>query len=192
MQNVADLGCAAMSTTIGMSKPHPQTDFDLVERCLKGEQTAWNELVKRYQRLVYSVAGNLAPTREDAADIFQQVWMELYRRLPEVRNVQALPAWLITVTRRTGFAQLREKISSIPLGEDQPETQDRIGDIESEHALERAMERLPERCRRLIDLLYFDSREPSYEEVARQLGTVAAAIGPTRARCLEKLKKLLT
>jgi len=57
--------------------------------------------------------------------------------------------------------------------------------------LERAVDELPERCQELIRLLYFDSAEPTYAEVSHRLGMPVASIGPTRARCLEKLRKFL-
>ena len=75
-------------------------DNELIERCIQGNQAAWKELVTRYQRLVYSVAHLLCPSRDDVSDIFQQVWLDLYQQLADLRNVEALPAWLITVTRR--------------------------------------------------------------------------------------------
>ncbi|PYS28217.1 MAG: hypothetical protein DMG11_13470 [Acidobacteria bacterium] len=59
------------------------------------------------------------------------------------------------------------------------------------NALEQALGRLPDRCRRLIELLYFTAEEPTYAEIAEEMGMPVASIGPTRARCLEKLKKLL-
>ena len=80
-----------------------RVDSELVDRCIRGDQTAWRALVLRYERLVYSVALALCPDMEDASDIFQQVWMELYQRLSDIRRVEALPAWLITVTRRHAF-----------------------------------------------------------------------------------------
>ena len=80
-------------------------DNDLVERCLKGDQAAWQALVTRYQRLVYSVAHTLCPQSDDVSDVFQQVWMELYQHLANVRNIEALPAWLLRfpVSRAVGL-----------------------------------------------------------------------------------------
>jgi RNA polymerase sigma factor (sigma-70 family) len=63
--------------------------------------------------------------------------------------------------------------------------------VEQEHALERALDQVQDRCRRLIDLLYFDTNEPSYSQISQIMGMPEASIGPTRARCLEKLRKLL-
>jgi RNA polymerase sigma factor (sigma-70 family) len=166
-------------------------DNDLVERCLKGDQAAWKALVTRYQRLVYSVAHSLCAQPDDVSDVFQQVWMELYQHLANVRNIDALPAWLITVTRRRCYAMMHSRRGTEPLTEEIPDLSEELAHVEREHTLERALDRLPDRCRRLIDLLYFDAREPSYLQIAEAMGMPEASIGPTRARCLEKLRKLL-
>ena len=86
-----------------------RVDNDLIERCLKGDQAAWKNLVTRYQRLVYSIAHVFSSNPEDVSDVFQQVWLELYQQLADLRNVDALPAWLMTVTRRRSYAALHSK-----------------------------------------------------------------------------------
>jgi DNA-directed RNA polymerase specialized sigma24 family protein len=77
----------------------PRVDGELIERCIKGDQAAWKELVMRYERLVYSVANSVCPPGEDIADVFQQVWVEVHESLPQLRSVESLPASLTTVTR---------------------------------------------------------------------------------------------
>jgi RNA polymerase sigma factor (sigma-70 family) len=166
-------------------------DNDLIERCVKGDQAAWKDLVDRYQRLVYSVALTFCNQNEDASDVFQQVWMELYQHLSDLRRIEALPAWLITVTRRTAYKLISSRRGTEPLDENFADASAQLSHIESEHALERALSQLPERCRRLIDLLYFNTDEPSYAEIAQRLAMPVPSVGPTRARCLEKLRKLL-
>jgi RNA polymerase sigma factor (sigma-70 family) len=166
-------------------------DNALIERCIEGDQAAWKELVKQYQRLVYSVAYAVCTQSEDVSDVFQQVWVELYLHLSELRNAEALPAWLITVTRRRAYNVLKSRRGSEPLAEEISDGSDVFANIEREYIVERAMEQVPERCRRLINLLYFDQNEPSYEEIAQNMKMPEASIGPTRARCLEKLRKLI-
>ena len=174
-----------------MSRVAIPVDHDLIERCLSGDQNAWQELVRRYQRLVYSVAHSFSPQEDDVSDVFQQVWMELYQHLSDLRNVEALPAWLITVTRRRAYAAVLARPGSEPLDEELPDLSHRLASIENEHAVERGLEQSSERCRKLIDLLYFRVDEPSYAEIAKQMGMPVSSVGPTRARCLEKLRKLL-
>jgi len=168
-----------------------RVDSELVDRCIRGDQTAWRALVLRYERLVYSVALAICPDTEDASDIFQQVWMELYQRLSDIRRVEALPAWLITVTRRHASKTIRSRAGSEPLDENLRDLRQQLGHIEREYALERALAQLSGRCRTLIDLLYFNIEEPSYAEIAKRLGIPVASVGPTRGRCLEKLRKVL-
>ena len=149
------------------------------------------QLIGRYQRLIYSVARSFCPLPEDTADIFQLVCLELHRSLHQVRNEATLPAWLITVTRRRAYAFLRAKKPQVPLEDYDAVVEARIEVLEKEFELERAMLQLPERCDRLLRLLYFDEDEPSYAEIAQQMQMPVASVGPTRARCLEKLKRLL-
>src|SRR5206468_8292440 len=100
-------------------------------------QEAWKELVKRYQPLVCSVAHLLlSRNTDDASDIFQQVWMELYQRLPDLRNVDALPAWLITVTRRRAYALIHSRHGSEPPDETIPDLSEQIIRIEREHMIQ--------------------------------------------------------
>ena len=174
-----------------MSGVQVQHDRELIEQCLSGDQNAWSGLVHRYQRLVYSVAYTLCPQRDEVSDVFQQVWLELYQHLADLRSPEALPAWLITVTRRKAYAVMYQR-GAEPLDSDIPDAPQDLTSIEEEHALERGLEQLPERCRRLIDLLYFRVDEPSYAEIAKAMDMPIPSIGPTRARCLEKLRKLLT
>jgi len=167
------------------------SDPDLIASCLRGDQHAWTELISRYQRLIYSIARGLCPQPEDCADVFQRVCLELYQSLGRIRNDQTLPAWLITVTKRCSYTVLRNRKQTIPIDEFEAASEPKIQQIEQEFVVERAVAELPDRCRTLIELLYFDITEPSYENISKRLGMPVASVGPTRARCLEKLKKIL-
>jgi RNA polymerase sigma factor (sigma-70 family) len=167
------------------------SDRDLIDSCLRGEQPAWAELIARYQRLIYSVARKLCPQSDDCADVFQRVCLDLYKNLKQLRSDRTLAAWLITVTRRHSYAFIREKRQSISIEEYLAESDPQVENVEKEFLLERAVAELPDRCESLIRLLYFDTTEPTYAEVSQRLGIPVASIGPTRARCLEKLRKML-
>jgi RNA polymerase sigma factor (sigma-70 family) len=166
------------------------TDSRLIERCIQNDQAAWSELIARYERLVYSVARVLCPP-DDVSDVFQQVWVEVHKELSKLRNVQALPAWLMTLTRRRAYALIRSRRTAEPLTEELPDLSERLGQVEREHMIELALARLEDRCRKLIGLLYFDSTAPSYAKISQILGMPKSSIGPTRARCLEKLRRLI-
>ena len=168
-------------------------DRDLIRRCIEGDQEAWKQLVRRYQRLIYSIALQICRDSETAADVLQQVCLELYQRLDEVRNTTTLPSWIATVTRRKSCDYWRSCQPAEPLLDDGPaDSEDIFANIELQHTLERAIESLPERNRRLMQMLYMSGRDYSYQEIAQQLGIPVASIGPTRLRSLKKLRKLLS
>ena len=172
-----------------------RSDAELVVRCIRGDQHAWEQLVTQYERLIYSIAMAICRDAEVASDILQQVCLELYQRLDEVRNVESLAAWVATVTRRKAYTHLRSTRLTEPFADDDDDcavSPDLITNIERQHTLERALATLPPRSRRLIELLYFGAEEKSYEEIAAELGIPVASVGPTRLRCLEKLRKFLT
>ena len=78
-------------------------DVNLIQRCIQGDQQSWKQLVARYERLIYSIALRICRDSEAASDILQQVCLELYQRLDEVRNASSLPAWVATVARRRAY-----------------------------------------------------------------------------------------
>ena len=167
------------------------SDVQLVQACMEGDETAWALLIRRYQRLIYSVSGAICRKPEDAADVFQQVCLEWYRVLGQLRDVQSLPAWLITITRRLAYRNLSASRNTELSDQFDGLIERRIRNIELEHTIETLMERMPDRCRRLLTLLYLDVEEPSYIEVAQAMNMPVSSVGPTRARCLSKLRKLL-
>ncbi len=168
-------------------------DRDLIRRCIEGDQEAWKQLVRRYERLIYSIALRICRDSETAADVLQQVCLELYQRLDEVRNTATLPSWIATVTRRKSCDYWRSYQPAEPMLDDGPaDSEDIFANIERQHTLERAMASLPERNRRLMQMLYMSGHDYSYQEIAQQLGMPVASIGPTRIRSLKKLRKLLS
>jgi RNA polymerase sigma factor (sigma-70 family) len=116
--------------------PVQRIDNELVEGCLKGDQVAWKDLVTRYRRLVYSIARMFCSNPEDVSDVFQQVWLELHQQLADLRHIEALPAWPMTVTRRRPYAFLHERYGSEPLEDDIPDLSERLTRVECEHSLE--------------------------------------------------------
>src|SRR5215472_4649114 len=84
------------------------SDRGLIESCLRGEQSAWAQLVSKYERLIYSVARSFC-SEEDCADVFQAVCLALYQNLERLRSDQIIPAWLTTVSRRQAYAAIRRR-----------------------------------------------------------------------------------
>ena len=180
-------------------------DARLVARCLRGDEAAWEGLVRRYRRLIFSaVLASRLPV-DDAEEVFQRVVVKLFENLPRIRRHESLPAWLMTTARRETFAAFREnqKSQDLELGpteiqadpnphlEDGPaEALEGLEAVRREHALALAMERLDADCRALLEALFLENEQPSYAEIARRLGRPVGSLGPTRLRCLDKLRKL--
>jgi RNA polymerase sigma factor (sigma-70 family) len=165
---------------------------ELVSACLNGDQVAWAELIRGYQRLIYSVARMLCPEERDADEVFQQVCLELYKRLADLRDVASLPKWLVIVTRRQSITLLRSRRPTADLDENRLPSESRIEAVEYHHAIQRALQQMPDRCRRLLTDLYFNEESLSYAKIAKRMGIPEASVGPTRARCLEKLRAFLS
>jgi RNA polymerase sigma factor (sigma-70 family) len=181
--------------------PTQYSDRELILACSKGQAWAWDALVDRYKALVYSVALRAGLSQQDAADVFQTVFARLVEHLGAIRAPQGLAAWLITTTRREAWSLLRKQRRE-PAGEEVPAMlaaadQWRVDPRPDEsrlvdHILIReGLAQMGERCSKLLWLLYFEPSQPSYEEIGRQLRMPTGSVGPTRARCLEKLRQIL-
>jgi len=183
-----------LKSKLGTSdSPAAVIDGDLIQQCIRGEENAWRQLVRRYERLIYSIALSICRDRDAASDVLQQVCLELYQRLDEVRSISSLTAWIATVSRRKAYTLMRSTRPTQPLSDDTPlAAADIFANIERQHVLEQALTCLPPRQKRLIELLYMSPHGYSYEEIAKKLGMPVASIGPTRIRCLKKLRKLIT
>jgi RNA polymerase sigma factor (sigma-70 family) len=180
-------------------------DPSLIALCIDGDSAAWEELVRRYQRLVYTAALRKGFFGDDAADVFQSVCVQLFEHLRSLRDRTRLGSWLITTTNRECYRQSRLSRRAVSLSGSGPDDADAALDaiddgaladealirLEREHEVRCAVERLPERCRELVYLLFYEAERPSYDEISRRLGMPVASIGPTRARCLEKLRAML-
>jgi RNA polymerase sigma factor (sigma-70 family) len=181
-----------------ISKYKTHTDPELVAMCLKGDAMAWEALIMRYRRLVYSVPVRFGFSSADAADVFQAVCLKLIEHLHELKDETKVSAWLITTTTRQCIHVKSLKYRETGTDEDFEEPPDPGENLEelrilteTQQTIRDAVEQLTGRCRDLIEMLYFDQRSMSYEEISKTLGMPVASIGPTRARCLEKLRTLL-
>lgn len=175
------------------------TDAELIQQCLAGQQAAWKTLLSRYERLIYYTALRTGVSQDEAADVFQAVCLNWLEGLGRLRDPQRIGAWLVTTTRRECWARwkrhrdteddpepsLEEQISP----EETPEMV--AAQAEDARAVRWALQRLAEPCRRLLWLLYYDPAHPSYAVIALQLKMPANSVGPTRTRCLAKLKEIL-
>jgi len=177
------------------AKYKSHTDPELVGMCLKGDALAWEALIMRYRRLVYSVPVRFGFTSADAADVFQAVCLKLIEHLHELKDETKVSAWLITTTTRQCIhvksLKYRETGADDEF-EEPPDPGENLEDLrimtEQQQTIRDAVDQLSGRCRELIEMLYFDQRALSYEEIGQAMGMPVASIGPTRARCLDKLR----
>jgi RNA polymerase sigma factor (sigma-70 family) len=181
------------------------SDRELIAACLNGDHQAWESLIVRYQRLIYSIPVKARLSPDDAADIFQSVCLKLLENLSTLRDHEKIASWLITTTTRECwrmFARQKRDNPSPALEDDDsdptaeiasaaPLADEQIQLIEQQQALRSGLESLPERCQRLLEMLFYQKDELSYAEIARRAAMPVSSIGPTRARCLDKLKKVL-
>lgn len=168
----------------------------LVTRARAGDRQAWNALVERYAPLVWSICRRYGLGGADASDAGQNVWLRLVDQLDKIRDPAALAGWLATTTGRECIRVLRARSSQTAVlvldAENIPGEQIDIADqdlliAERHAALREAFTDLPPRCQRLIAMLIEGPPVP-YAKISAQLGIPIGSIGPTRSRCLDKLR----
>jgi RNA polymerase sigma factor (sigma-70 family) len=165
----------------------------MVSAAANGDAGGWDALVDRFAGLVWSIARGYHLGTADAADVSQVVWLRLVESLSRIREPGSVGAWIASVTRHECLRVIRKAGREIPVESDTLEaagTDDvDVALLIGEHgvALSRALDRLPSRCRTLMRVLMADPR-PSYEEIAAALDIPIGSIGPTRQRCLDRLR----
>jgi RNA polymerase sigma factor (sigma-70 family) len=183
-------------------------DDELVRRCRAGEAAAWSTLVRRYQRLIYTVPRRAGLSEDDAADVFQTCFQRLLEHIDRLDDATRVRAWLVTTARRESLRRLEaaqrfvqpatsaacddaeaDPLAAVP---DPAPLQDaQLADLQDLNRLRAAVDRLDPRARQFIETLFLQDEPLPYSEVAVRLGIPEGSIGPTRARCLAKLRKLL-
>jgi RNA polymerase sigma factor (sigma-70 family) len=175
------------------------SDSKLVNECLAGNEEAWSALIDKYKALIYSIPIKYQTAPQEAADIFQTVCMELFVRLPDLREPQALPAWLMRVTHHESYRRKRQQkrfISSnsetgLPEPEVPPLAESLVQQIREEQILREAISILAPQCQRLVSALFFETPARPYAEIAAELGLAVGSIGFTRQKCIERLRRSL-
>ena len=175
-------------------------DSRLVRECLKGNEDAWSALVDKYKNLIFSIPIKYGFSADDGTDIFQSVCLELLSQLPNLRNPQALPKWIMQVTAHKCFHGKRQQQRvetadpSDPKFERStpPRAESILREAEDEQNLRQAVAALPPRCQQLIHMLFFEDPARPYQAVAQSLGIAQGSIGFIRQRCLGRLRKALT
>jgi RNA polymerase sigma factor (sigma-70 family) len=182
------------------------SDERLLEACRRGDESAWELLVERYQRLIYAIPRRAGLDKDQAAEVFQEVFMTLLEKLDDIEQPDRLQAWLVTTARRKTWRLIsrESRLQNSSGDEEESESElDKLIDaaplpdevlmrLEEQHRVRTALAELDERCRKLLTMLFYEPEPPLYAEIAAAIGTTEGSIGPTRARCLKKLMHQLT
>jgi RNA polymerase sigma factor (sigma-70 family) len=171
----------------------------LVRRAAEGDHWAWERLVDQYARLIWSITRDFKLVESDAADVFQATWLRLLEHIDRLEQPARVGSWRAATAKNEclrGMAA-RKRIMLVhddaTLKDDvtgEPEVDERLLAEERAQAVREALSRLPWRWRQLVELLMADP-PASYAEISDQLGLPVGSIGPTRGRCLERLRVLL-
>jgi RNA polymerase sigma factor (sigma-70 family) len=171
-------------------------DDRLVEECLKGSEEAWSALIDKYKNLIFSIPVKYGFSREDASEIFQAVCLTVLEELSHLREPRALAAWLIRMTSHKCFRWKEERkryggneFPETLLGEAAEMPERLLRELEREQILREALAELSPSCKRLVELLFFESPAVPYDDVAKSVGMAKGSIGAMRMRCLEKLRR---
>jgi RNA polymerase sigma factor (sigma-70 family) len=185
-------------------------DEALLSRCRRGDERAWSTLIERYERLVYAIPLNLGLGPDDAADVTQATFATLLRSIDTIETPGRIGAWLSTVAKREAIRIIERRDRERALGEraagdvhaagtdddghdvaaglsaDDDRIHQLAADVEWVH---QGLQHLSSRCHEVLTTLYFSGI--TYEEAATRLGMPIGSLGPTRGRCLDRLRAAL-
>ena len=181
-----------------------RSDAEIVRACRKGDQTAWDDLVGRYQRLIYAIPRRAGLSEERCADVFQEVFVTLLEKIDAIEKPEKIRSWIVTTAKFKTWSSVRaEKGLYSPETEEEMEAQmaalpdaapladEQLVRLEQQHLIRTAMNMLEERCRMILSMIYLRESAASYAEVAAKVGVGETSISPLRTRCLKKLERIL-
>ena len=180
--------------------PEPVRIALLVRLAASGDKQAWERLVDQYAKLIWSITAEFRLVESDAADVAQTTWLRLLEHIDRIQYPDRVGSWLAATARNECLRSLAAR-KRVVLGHDTNEIEDthaapgaevdeRLLAAERDQTVREAMSRLPTRWQRLLELLMADP-PVSYTEISDQLGLPVGSIGPTRGRCLARLRVLL-
>lgn len=181
-----------------MTPLHHGRMAELLQAAQEGDPKSLGELVDELTPLLWQVARAQGLDRDTASDIVQTAWLKLLGSLPEIHTPVALTSWLVTVTRREAWRVRNAGRMELPardvlfteLPDVSPTPEEQRVALERRQMLWAAVNQLDERCRQLLRIIAF-TRRPDYDVVSMALGMPRGSIGPTRGRCLAKLRDAL-
>jgi RNA polymerase sigma factor (sigma-70 family) len=164
-------------------------DGALVARCRTGDEAAWRELVERFSRYVYAITTQgFRLSRDDAEEVFQDVFARTYEHLHRLRDDDAIRPWIAQLTRRLAIDRLRAGSREELRDEDiEPgDLEDTLGRLDEALEVREALATLPEHCREILDRFF--ARDESYETIGAELEIAPGTIASRISRCLAKLR----
>ena len=190
--------------TAFVAKSLERNDAELVKACRRNDETAWNELVDRYQRLIFAIPRRAGLNEEQASDILQEVFLTLFEKLDEIEQPEKIRSWLVTTAKfktwglirsEKGFysaqSEVEMELEMANLPDASPLADEVLIELEDQHLIRTALKALETRCRKILSMIYLQDAAASYAEVAAEIGVGETSISPIRARCLKKLAKIL-
>ncbi len=171
----------------------------LVRRAATGDKRAWERLVDQYARLIWSITREFRLVESDAADVAQTTWMRLIEHIDRIEHPERVGSWLAATARNECLRSLAARKRLVLVHEDQsfdgpaegePEVDEALLAAERAEIVREAVAHLPHRWQRLMEMLMADP-PVSYAEISDELGLPVGSIGPTRGRCLARLRVLL-
>ncbi len=171
------------------------SDQALIERCIAGDQPAWDALVRRYAGFVYSIPRRAGLPAEVCDDVAQVVFASFARQASKVRGGDRLASWFGAVARRETWRAVRrfrrQAGREVELAVDHEAPSGGTDDDAAQIELRAAIGQLGPPCRELIQMLFLETPNVTYAQAAERLGVASGSIGPTRQRCLGKLMVIL-
>ncbi|MGL4230603.1 MAG: RNA polymerase sigma factor [Casimicrobium sp.] len=178
------------------------SDAELFERCRQGNRRAWESFVRRFQKLIYTVARRAGLGDDQAADVFQTVFSRVYENMHKISQPERIQAWLVTTAKRETIALVNRNRKTVSITSFEDEDGEQTFDIEDEgllpdeqleqlqlqRELKHALETLDPKLQEFARLVFLQDEPMPYSEVAARLGISEGSIGPTRARVLEKIR----
>jgi RNA polymerase sigma factor (sigma-70 family) len=171
----------------------------LVRRAADGDLHAWERLVDQYARLIWSITGEFKLVESDAADVAQTTWLRLLEHIDRIEYPARLGSWLAATARHECLRSLAARKKVVLSHDDieltatalhEPPVDERLLADERDQVVRDALSRLPGRWQRLLEMLMADPPAP-YADISDELGLPVGSIGPTRGRCLARLRVLL-
>ena len=187
------------------AKSLDRSDADLIRDCRAGSQSAWDELIARYQRLIYAIPRRAGLSEEQASDVFQEVFLTLFEKLDDIEQPDRIRSWIVTTAKFKTWAVVRGskglyspgteeemELEMSRLKDETPLPDDSLIELEMQHQIRTALGMLEQRCQEILSMLYLRNTAATYAEVATAVGVGETSISPLRSRCLKKLGKLLS